>query len=414
MRDIILFFTALLCAPFLATCTLVVAPPKPVPAATPLPLRASSLGVEAVWRTELGGTINWRPMLLTTTDGDQRLIVASEAGRVVALDPTSGIVMWTFTPPSPVWTDSVTVLDTAVFVASAGALVTLLDGATGAVRWQRNIQPAQKEALSGLEARAKPTLAADIIYIPTAGVGSRATVSNPTIHAPLIALDYKGGGERWRFESDCYLLRAPFVEAERNALYVGGNFLPPAAVKEGGALRIYALNQEDGSERWRYESADGLLKSLWADQQVLIFAAYRDFLVGLESRSGAEIYRHNTGNWVQSFVVLPQLSAQLAAPGLIYGSANAFLNAIDPVNGAYRWRYNVSGTFNYPIGNAVLDGTTLYFISQRGDLHALNPTDGTLRWRYATHLESRDGIEVGGGYLFVGSVDGGVTGFRLQ
>lgn len=414
MRDIILFFTALLCAPFLATCTLVVAPPKPSPAATPLPLRASSSGVEAVWRTELGGTINWRPMLLTTTDGAQRLIVASEAGRVVALDPTSGIVMWTFTPPSPLWTDSVTVLDTAVFVASAGALVTLLDGATGAVRWQRNIQPAQKEALSGLEARAKPTLAAGIIYIPTAGVGSRATVINPTIHAPLIALDYKGGGEQWRFESDCYILRAPFVEGQRNALYVGGNFLPTTAVKEGGALRIYALNQEDGSERWRYESADGVLKSLWADQQVLIFAAYRDFLVGLESTSGAEIYRHNTGNWVQSFVVLPQLSAQLASPGLIYGSANAFLNAIDPVNGADIWRYNVSGTFNYPIGNAVLDGTTLYFISQRGDLHALNPTDGTLRWRYATHLESRDSIEVGGGYLFVGSVDGGVTGFRLQ
>lgn len=413
MRNIILFFTALLCAPCLASCTLAIRPPQPSPAAPSRPLPASVGGVAAVWRTALGGTINWRPMLLTTTDGAQRLIVASEAGEVVALEPTRGRVLWTFTPPTPLWTDSVTVLDTAVFVASAGALVTLLDGATGAVRWQHTIQPAHKAALSGLEARAKPTLAAGIIYIPTAGVGSRATVVNPLIHAPLLALDYKTGAEQWRFASDCYLLRAPFVEGERKTLYVGGNFLPPTALKEGGALRIYALNLADGSERWRYESADGLLKALWANEQVLTFAAYRDFLVGLDSRSGAEIYRHNTGNWVQSFVVLPQLTAQVAAPTLIYGSANAFLNVIDPQNGAYRWRYNVAGTFNYPIGNAVLDGATLYFISQRGDLHALNPTDGTLRWRYATHIESRDGIEVGGGYLFVGSADGIVTGFRL-
>lgn len=66
------------------------------------------------------------------------------------------------------------------------------------------------------------------------------------------------------------------------------------------------------------------------------------------------------------------------------------------------------------LGNAVLDRGTLYFISQCGDLHALDPADGTLRWRYATQLESRDGIVVGAGHLFVGSVDGAVSAFRLK
>jgi len=342
------------------------------------------------------------------------LIAASEAGEAVALEPTSGAILWTFTPPGRLWTDSVTVLADAVFVASEGAVVTLLDGATGTVRWQRSIQPDNETALVGLEARGRPTLAAGSIYMPTAGVGSGATVVNPALPAPLLALDFQTGAERWRFVSDCYLLRAPFVEAQRQAIYVGGNFIPPTPVKEGGALRIYALNQEDGRERWRFTSEDGLLKSLWADPQVVTFVAYQDFLVGLDSTTGAERYRHNTGNWVQSFAVFPQLAPQSTAPSLIYGAANAFLNVIDPASGAFIWRYNVEGTFNYPIGNAVLDGGTLYFISQRGDLHALNPADGTLRWRYATELESRDGVEVGAGHLFVGSVDGAVSGFRLQ
>ena len=354
------------------------------------------------------------PQLLTAADDGERLIVAPDAGPVVALDPASGAVLWQFAPPGQAWSDSVTVLGDAVFVGSEGAMVTLLDGATGVVRWQRSIQPEQGEAFIGLEARSRPTLADGIIYVPTAGVGSRATVTNPTLRAPLLALQIDTGAEFWRFESDAYILRAPYLDTDTETVYMGGNFLPEADVDEGGGLRIYALNQNDGSVRWIAESQDGLIKSLWADQDVLTYVAYRDFVVGLDSTTGAENYRHNTGNWVQSFVVLPRLPGRTISPSLVYGSANAFLNVIDPATGKFIWRYNVEGTFNYPIGNAVLEGNTIYFISQRGELHALNSADGSLRWRFATGLETRDGIDVGAGQIFVGSVDGAVYGFRLR
>ncbi len=421
-RSLRLMGIVLLCSALLLTGCAVVAPgaaPGSAAQSSPAPVEivpppAPFAGATLAWRTDLGGTVNWAPALLTGADGTQRLIVSSEAGSVVALAPTSGKILWQFTPPGQLWTDSVAVLGDAVFLANEGAEVSLLDGATGAVRWQTTIQPVAGEPLPGLEARSKPILVDGIIYVPSAGVGSRATVINPDLHAPLVALDFESGAESWRFDSANYILRAPFVEPERGTLFVGGNYLSEKDVDEGGALRIYALSRGTADVKWTFESHDGLIKSLWADRDVAVFVAYRDYVVGLDSRTGAEIYRHNSGNWVQSFAVFPGLPGRSAVPTLVYGSANAFLNVIDPRSGDFVWRYNVEGTFNYPMGNSTLDGETVYFISQRGDLHALDAKDGTLRWTKATGLESRDGIAAGGGYLFVGSVDGGVSGFRLE
>lgn len=386
-------------------------PPTPVAATPDGPTLPSD--AEPAWRIGLGGPISWRPQLMRGRDGRARLIVASDNGPVVALDPTDGSRLWAFSPLDRLWSDSVTVLDDAVLVGSAGAVVTLLDGATGAVRWQRSLQPAQGEPLPGLEMRARAVLAEGVVYVPTAGIGTGARVLNPSLQAPLIALDFATGAERWRFISEGYLLRAPFVSADGH-LYVGASVLPSDDIEEGGVLRIYALAAADGRRHWVYTSHDGLLKSLWVGNDVLVFAAYRDFLVGLNTSDGSERYRHNTGNWVQSFAVFPGLQAPSGLPALAYGSANAFLNVVDPADGRFIWRYNIEGTFNYPIGNAVLAGDTVYFISQHGELYALAATTGTLRWRRATGLETRDGVVVGEGFLFVASADGFVHGFRLR
>lgn len=388
--------------------------PSTFPLATPTASTpAISSDAEPVWRTQVGGALSWRPQLAYGRDGRARLIAAPDGGPVVALDPATGDRLWEFRPPERLWSDSVTVLGDAVLVGSAGAVVTLLDVADGAVRWQRSLQPAGSDPLPGLEARSQAVLADGVVYVPTAGIGTGARQINPDLRAPLVALDFATGAERWRFVSGGYLLRAPFV-GPQGQLYVGATTLSFDDIDEGGALKIYALNTADGRPRWVYESADGLLKSLWADGDVLAFIAYRDFIVGLNVADGTERYRHNTGNWVQSFAVLPALRAPSGAPALAYGSANAFLNLIDPADGTFIWRYNIEGTFNYPIGNAVMAGRIVYFISQRGDLHALDAATGTLRWRRATGLETRDGLAVGEGLLFVGSADGYVYGFRLR
>lgn len=397
----------------LAACT-TLTPEPPTPSPLPAAMPDSAAGVAPAWRAQLGGVVNWAPALLTTPNGNQLLVVSSDADEVVALDPASGAEVWRFTPAGRLWTDSVAVLGDAVFAASEGALVTLLDGATGQPRWQRSLQPAEGDPLPGLEARSRPILADGVIYVPTAGVGSRAAVVNAHLAAPLVALDMATGAELWRFVSDGYMLRAPAVDTAGDVVYVGGNALPKTDVDEGGVLRIYALNRSDGSLRWTHESEDGLIKSLWAGAGAVAYVAYRDFVVGLDGASGAETYRHNTGNWVQSFTVFPERPAPSGLPLLVYGSANGFLNAIDPATGKFVWRYNIEGTFNYPMGNAVLAGDRVTFISQQGDLYAVHAADGSLVWRHATGIESRDGIAVGDGRIYVGSVDGTIYAFELR
>lgn len=381
--------------------------------ASPLTSRTgANPDVTPSWQIALGRPIHWMPLFLET-GGRAKVIVAPDSDEVVALDARNGRLVWRFANGRRLWADSVAVLGDAVFVAGEGAEVILLDGATGLPRWRRSLQPTDATPLTGLEARSKPVLSGDAIYVPTAGVGSRARVNNARLHAPLVALDFKTGREVWRFQSDSYILRAPAADAQAGVVYVGGNGLSSADIDEGGAMRIYALDQNDGRLLWIYQSSDGLIKSLWAGGGRLVFVAYRDFLVGLDAAAGVEVYRRTTGNWVQSFTPLPLTLAPSGLPALAYGAANAFLNLADPRDGRLIWQYNVEGTFNYPIGNAVSDGRTIYFISQRGDLHALDARTGALRWRRATGIEARDGPALGAGHLFVTGADGLVSAFRL-
>lgn len=404
---------------FLSACTVPIPTlpddplPTPTPAQATTPPTESYTGVDLAWAVPLGAEINWAPALLEL-DGQPLLIVSSEAGSVLALDPANGERVWEFSPPGRLWTDSVTVADDAVFLTAEGAQVFLLDGLTGAERWRASVQTAAGPEVAGLEARSKPTLSDGLLLIPTAGVGSRAKVTNPQLDAPLIALDLATGAEKWRFASGNYILRAPYADSETDRVYVGGNYLSDTDIDEGGAMQIQAVDLADGQLDWAFTSHDGLVKSVWAGEDVVVYAAYRDFLVGLDATSGAELYRHNTGNWVQSFTVFDSLGPVHPRSALAYGSANAFLNVIDPRDGSFVWRHNIDGTFNYPIGNAVLADDTVYFITQRGDLQALNASDGSLRWQHATGLETRDGIAVGAGHIFVGSVDGSVYAYRLR
>lgn len=363
------------------------------------------------WSRELGGAINWAPRMLESTSGPL-LIIAAAPDTIVALDPASGQEVWRYQPAKRLWSDSVAVVDDGVFVGSEGGQVQILDGTTGKARWQVSLQPADDEVQAGLEARGQPAWTGDTLYVPTAGVGSRAITVNPALRAPLVALNLATGEERWRVETDNYILRVPFVDGESQTVYVGGARLSDVEIDEGGAQRIYALSSEDGEVKWTYDSLDGLTKSIWAGSETVVFAAYQDFLAGIDSRSGQEVWRENSGNWVQSFAPL-SLEGTSAKPAIAYGSANGFLNLVDPVDGSDVWRFDLPGTFNYPMGNAVQSEGAVYFITQQGDLYALDAASGNLLWMVPTGLESRDGVAVDAGRLFVGDAGGTVYAFDL-
>lgn len=385
---------------------------QPVPLTSPEPDREGGGAAKLAWSRSVAEVINWAPLIVQSRAGE-RVVVAAEPDAVVALDPADGREVWRFGPGDRLWADTVMVVGDGVFVGSAGGQALFLDGATGEVRWQVDLQQADDPTQAGLEARGRPAVAGNTLYVPTAGVGSRAITVNPKLRAPLVALDLATGQERWRTPTANYILRSPVVDRAAETVYVGGVRQAEGDVDEGGQQSIYALSTADGRVQWVYDSLDGLTKSLWAGEDRLVFVAYRDFIVGVDAESGQEVWRVNSGNWVQSLTALPLADAG-NGPAIAFGSANGFLNLLRPSDGGELWRFDLPGTFNYPMGNAVESGGVIYFITQQGDLYALEAASGRLRWMVPTGLESRDGVAVGAGRLFVGDARGAIHAFDLE
>lgn len=353
------------------------------------------------WKKQLAGIINWSAQILKS---GSVLVVASEEGSLYGLEPTTGKTIWIYKPNTRLWTDSITVIEDKLYFSSENGNIYLLDGLTGKLIWQQNIRPDNSQKYHGLESRSKAYFSNKVIYIPTAGLGSYAPINNPKLKAPLIAIDLNGT-EQWRFETDNYILRFPYIN--NDSIYIAGNYLSNKEIEEGGATRIYAINLKTHNLIWQYESEDGLAKSLWANDNSIIFVGYQDYLVSIDSQSGLEKWRKNTGNWVQSFKVY-----DLLGNTLIYSSANAFLKAVDINTGDIIWDYNIDGVFNYAIGNAILEDNKLYFISQQGDLYAIDANNGQLIWKYPTGLESRDSIAVYNDHIYISSTDGNIYAYK--
>lgn len=192
----------------------------------------------------------------------------------------------------------------------------------------------------------------------------------------------------------------------RELLYTGGSYYDPSIdVDEGGPMKIYALDAQDGSVYWAYQAEDGFVKAIYAAQEKVVYVAYQDFINGLDSQSVELRWRKDTGNWVPSLVG--------SGDTVIFGSANTVVYAKDMNNGETLWDYNIpEGSFNYMLGAPVQVMDVLYFLSQRGDIHALNTLDGTSLWSHSTGIIARVGLSVSGSWLLIGDQDGLVYAYK--
>ncbi|MFP5254534.1 MAG: PQQ-binding-like beta-propeller repeat protein [Acidimicrobiia bacterium] len=160
-----------------------------------------------LWSTDVGDNVATRPLLIGET-----LVVGSETGDVVGLDPADGSERWRTSTGGPVvsWPAEV---DGLVVVGSDDGVVRALDPADGEVVWEH-------EAAGGVEAA----------IVPAAG---GALVVDRGGWIRLLGQD---GSLRWSVELGGTLQTAPTV--------VGDHLV----VAAGAAV---ALDVATGAERWR-------------------------------------------------------------------------------------------------------------------------------------------------------------------
>lgn len=170
-------------------------------------------------------------------------------------------------------------------------------------------------------------------------------------------------------------------------------------------MRIIALEAHSGRVRWTFEGEAGFLKSLHAGADRVHYLGYQDKLFALESATGQEAWRYNTENWTPSFTV--------AGDGLYFGSANAFVHALDPDSGRLLWQYNLEGAFNFPLEAPQRLGDVLYFQTVRQEVYALAADSGALLWRARHDVPGNEALVVGAERLFVTGRDGSLHAFAL-
>ncbi len=373
---------------WLATISLLLLLPACTAAAQP---HLSNNLPELAWQYQSGGAIDHPPVQI-----GHLLLFIPKDGALTALEAQTGELRWQFTPPQGVWHRAYAADEDQVYVGLVGGAIAALDVNNGALLWETDL---------GINAQVPLYVHDQTLFVATTFVGP-GLQADPQGKAKLFALDPTNGKIHWEFESENYILQTPFSTGQ--IIYVGGSYINPAVdVDEGGPMRLYALSAENGHPVWSYVSEDGFIKAVYANDEVVAYIAYQDFLSGVGAQTGTLAWRGDTGNWVPS----------LAGDGdtVYYGSANTVVHAWDMSSGESLWTYNIAGeSFNYLLGAPAIVDETVYFLSQRGDIIALNAADGRELWALSTGIAARTGLTVSGDWIYVGDSEGVIYAYTAQ
>ena len=193
----------------------------------------------------------------------------------------------------------------------------------------------------------------------------------------LYALNPEDKSTVWTFNTEGGIIASPAVGSD-GTIYFGTR-----------ASWVYAVNP-DGSQKWKFDTAEAA-RTVDAKQQTGI----RDFNTGKDTYKETE--RRSYGEKIWS-------SPGIATDGTIYvGSDNGLLYALNP-DGTEKWMF----TTDKPISSSpLIDANgTIYVGSHDGNLYALNP-DGTEKWIFTTDASISSSVLIDAkGTIYVGSQDG--------
>ena len=282
-------------------------------------------------------------------------------GRLFALDPDTGGVLWSFAVAgSAIWGTPAVGGAGTIYVATEDTGIVYAINADGSERWQYaagagvtgplaiggdgTVYAGTDEGATGRLIALNPDGTEKWLSPFDLGGTTRSSVNfgaDGSVYARdyagnLFAIDPADGSERWQIALGPYSGASPVIAAD-GTVYLGS--LPGSAT-----ARFYAVNPE-GSLKWQSDLGGDL-----------------DYGIGATAAVGADgtVY---LGTWEGT------------------GSAGA-VYAVDPADGSVLWRHPADSTVQASI--AVSADGTVYAISKLGTLYALDASTGMEKWTYAT------------------------------
>lgn len=265
------------------------------------------------WAFQTASNVNTAPMVV---DGGV-YVACMNPGIMYRLDAAYGTKTWEFRPND--WVNSSpTVADDTVFVGSKDQHLYALDRGVGSVRWKYQ---------TGDAIRGAPTVADGSVY-----VGSD----------DLYAFDAQDGSVRWQSDDYSGLDASPTVANKR--VFTGR----------------FALNTADGSREWMSDKHPYRSSPTVANGYVVFGAD--EYIYALDAEDGSLGWEFETGEAIQS-------SPTVAGGSVFVGSPDGLLYALDVEDGTKLWEFQTDDEIRG--SPTVVDGT-VFFGGFDGTVYALD------------------------------------------
>jgi len=321
------------------------------------------------------------------------VFVGSADGSLYALDRLTGSEQWHFDADGPILS-SPAVADGKVIFGSLVGSFFAVDATSGAPVWR----------LSTGTDRALPWGHESGDFYTSSPVVDGATAVFGSGDGSVYAVDVNDGRERWHFATHGRVRSSPAIDG--GIVFVGS--------QDGS---IYAIDLESGQLRWRYDTEGSTLNSaqFGFDRRTIqsspavaegaVYVGSRDgYLYALDEAKGTLRWRYN---YDQSW----EISSPAVVDRVVYAATSdgQFFHAIDAAAGKEIWRVRTTGVV---WSSPSLDRATVYVGDGSGFVWAVDRTTGGVRWRFLTGGGIWSSPVIDGDLLYVGSNDGGVYALR--
>ncbi|MFI8105995.1 PQQ-binding-like beta-propeller repeat protein [Streptomyces sp. NPDC086023] len=223
-------------------------------------------------------------------------------------------------------------------------------------------------------------------------------VADGRIHASdgptLYALDAQDGSERWRLGTDAWVYA---LKADRGTVVT--------ATRGGG---VQAWEAANGRKLWEVTGGQTDFETPEAgpvvhDGTVYVWQDAR--LRALDARTGTERWSYPIGDAASCGNVPVRVTP--AADGYVYVAAGTRVLGIDVASGRVRWHFEAPAVFLAPPAFApgpAVTGGGVYLVDYLGTVYALDATTGKDRWRIATEpRQSAEPVIVADGSIHLGA-----------
>jgi serine/threonine protein kinase len=206
--------------------------------------------------------------------------------------------------------------------------------------------------------------------------------------------------------------RGPMVAAPQDnrldwSLKTGDEVRSSASIA-GGAVYVgsydgylYAVDETDGTVRWRFRAQRGVVSRPVPIAEMVIFGSEDRSVYAVSRQTGRSIWSFRTNMAVRSSALVDDKSC-------FVGSDDGFLYRIERAKGTAGWRYRTWGPVR---STACAAGDQIVVGSDDGYLYSVHRETGQLVWRHSIGSPVMSSPQVAHGVIVVGASDGVVRGF---